>query len=44
MAEEKTILLTQAAYDKLKEELDHRQGEYRPWPATKWSMCWVPEI
>ncbi|WP_390132490.1 GreA/GreB family elongation factor [Bifidobacterium apicola] len=29
MAEEKTILLTQAAYDKLKEELDHRQGEYR---------------
>ncbi|MFT8704048.1 GreA/GreB family elongation factor [Bifidobacterium aquikefiricola] len=29
MAEEKTILLTQEAYDKLKEELDHRQGEYR---------------
>ena len=29
MAEEKTILLTQAAYDKLKEELDRRQGEYR---------------
>ncbi|MFT8355932.1 GreA/GreB family elongation factor [Bifidobacterium aquikefiri] len=29
MAEEKTILLTQEAYDKLKEELEHRQGEYR---------------
>lgn len=29
MAEEKKILLTQAAYDKLKEELDRRQGEYR---------------
>nr|WP_273399555.1 transcription elongation factor GreA [Bifidobacterium indicum] len=29
MAEEKTILLTQAAYDKLKEELDRREGEYR---------------
>ena len=29
MAEEKTILLTQEAYDKLKEELEHREGEYR---------------
>lgn len=29
MAEEKTILLTQEAYDKLKEELAHREGEYR---------------
>lgn len=29
MAEEKTILLTQAAYDRMQEELDHRQGEYR---------------
>ncbi|MFP1716820.1 GreA/GreB family elongation factor [Gardnerella leopoldii] len=29
MAEEKTILLTQEAYDKLKEELVHREGEYR---------------
>ena len=28
MAEEKTILLTQEAYDKLKEELAHREGEY----------------
>ncbi|MCI1831380.1 MAG: transcription elongation factor GreA [Bifidobacterium sp.] len=29
MAEEKTILLTQEAYDKLKEELAYREGEYR---------------
>ncbi|BDR54453.1 transcription elongation factor GreA [Bombiscardovia apis] len=29
MAEEKTILLTQEAYDKLEDELKHRQGEYR---------------
>ncbi|MCH4209157.1 GreA/GreB family elongation factor [Bifidobacterium sp.] len=29
MAEEKTILLTQEAYDKLKQELAHREGEYR---------------
>lgn len=29
MAEEKTILLTKEAYDKLKEELAHREGEYR---------------
>lgn len=29
MEEEKTILLTQEAYDKLKEELEHREGEYR---------------
>lgn len=27
--EEKVVLLTQDAYDKLKEELDHREGEYR---------------
>lgn len=27
--EEKTVLLTQEAYDKLKEELAHREGEYR---------------
>lgn len=27
--DEKTILLTQEAYDKLKEELAHREGEYR---------------
>ncbi|KFJ06508.1 GreA/GreB family elongation factor [Bifidobacterium tsurumiense] len=26
---EKTILLTQEAYDKMKEELEHREGEYR---------------
>lgn len=29
MTEEKTILLTQEAYDKLKEELTWREGEYR---------------
>lgn len=29
MTEEKTILLTQEAYDKLKEELAWREGEYR---------------
>ncbi|EPI43198.1 GreA/GreB family elongation factor [Gardnerella pickettii] len=29
MAEEKVILLTKEAYDKLKEELAHREGEYR---------------
>lgn len=29
MTEEKTILLTKEAYDKLKEELEHREGEYR---------------
>ena len=29
MAEEKTILLTQEAYDKMKEELAWREGEYR---------------
>lgn len=29
MTEEKTILLTQKAYDKLKEELTWREGEYR---------------
>lgn len=29
MTEEKTILLTQEAYDKLKEELAYREGEYR---------------
>ncbi|BDR52871.1 transcription elongation factor GreA [Bombiscardovia nodaiensis] len=29
MAEEKTILLTQEAYNKLEDELKHRQGEYR---------------
>ena len=29
MAEEKTILLTQEAYDKMKGELAHREGEYR---------------
>ncbi|MCI1219837.1 MAG: transcription elongation factor GreA [Bifidobacterium sp.] len=29
MTEEKTILLTQEAYDKLKQELAHREGEYR---------------
>lgn len=29
MAEEKTILLTQEAYNKLKDELAHREGEYR---------------
>ncbi|AKV55137.1 transcription elongation factor GreA [Bifidobacterium actinocoloniiforme DSM 22766] len=29
MAEEETILLTQEAYDKLQDELKHRQGEYR---------------
>lgn len=29
MAEEKTILLTQEAYDKLKDELTYREGEYR---------------
>jgi transcription elongation factor GreA len=29
MAEEKTILLTQEAYDKLKQELTYREGEYR---------------
>ncbi|RBQ00143.1 GreA/GreB family elongation factor [Bifidobacterium xylocopae] len=29
MAEEQTILLTQEAYDKLQDELKHRQGEYR---------------
>ncbi|MCI2185660.1 GreA/GreB family elongation factor [Bifidobacterium tibiigranuli] len=29
MAEEKTILLTQEAYDKLKQELAYREGEYR---------------
>lgn len=29
MSEEKTILLTQEAYDKLKEELEWREGEYR---------------
>lgn len=29
MNEEKTILLTQEAYDKLKEELHRREGEYR---------------
>lgn len=29
MAEEKIILLTKEAYDKLKEELAHREGEYR---------------
>lgn len=29
MTEEKTILLTQEAYDKLKEELTYREGEYR---------------
>ncbi len=28
MAEEKTILLTQEAYDKMKEELACREGEY----------------
>ncbi|MEE1295750.1 MAG: transcription elongation factor GreA [Bifidobacterium sp.] len=27
--EEKTVLLTQDAYDKLKEELEHREGPYR---------------
>lgn len=27
--EEKTVLLTQEAYDKLKEELAYREGEYR---------------
>lgn len=27
--EEKVVLLTQDAYDKLKEELEHRQGAYR---------------
>ena len=29
MAEEKTLLLTQEAYDKMKEELAWREGEYR---------------
>lgn len=29
MAEEKTILLTQEAYDKLKQELAYREGEFR---------------
>ena len=29
MGEEKTILLTQDAYDKLKEELAYREGQYR---------------
>ena len=29
MAEEKTLLLTQEAYDKMKEELAHREGELR---------------
>ncbi len=29
MAEEKTILLTQEAYTKMKDELAHREGEYR---------------
>ena len=29
MAEEQTILLTQQAYNTLKEELDHRSGDYR---------------
>ncbi|WP_291527528.1 GreA/GreB family elongation factor [Bifidobacterium sp. UBA744] len=29
MAEEKTVLLTQEAYDKLKQELAYREGEYR---------------
>ncbi|RFD77899.1 MULTISPECIES: GreA/GreB family elongation factor [Gardnerella] len=29
MPEEKIILLTKEAYDKLKEELAHREGEYR---------------
>lgn len=29
MEEEKTILLTQEAYDKLKEELNYREGKYR---------------
>ncbi|MDN6425534.1 MAG: transcription elongation factor GreA, partial [Bifidobacterium crudilactis] len=29
MAEEKTILLTQDAYDKLKQELARREGEIR---------------
>ena len=29
MAEEKVILLTKEAYNKLKEELAHREGEYR---------------
>ena len=28
MAEEKTLLLTQEAYDKMKEELAWREGEY----------------
>ena len=27
--EEKVVLLTQEAYDKMKEELAHREGEYR---------------
>ncbi|WP_300766941.1 transcription elongation factor GreA [uncultured Bifidobacterium sp.] len=29
MADEKVVLLTQKAYDTLKEELAHREGEYR---------------
>ena len=27
--EEKTILLTQEAYDKMKQELEYREGQYR---------------